>query len=157
MVFLPLGKSVLPMVMMESTKACNAIDAKVYHDGICILLGKVAEMAEHLRHGLAMWGLRLVELAHPSIIWVLGLFVLGFPHFGVRGFIVLILILVIIITILWWITITASWWRDWPLTGGRRISLILTLIVIFSFVRAVGSAPLDGARVATLGGASSKG
>jgi hypothetical protein len=62
MAFLPLGKSVLPVVLMECTKAYNAIDAKVYHNGICISLGKVAEMAEHLRHGLTMWGLWLVQL-----------------------------------------------------------------------------------------------
>jgi hypothetical protein len=47
------------------------------------MLGEVAEVAEHLCHGFPMQGLRLVELAHPSIVWVLRLFILGFPLFGV--------------------------------------------------------------------------
>jgi hypothetical protein len=132
MTFLPLGKIVLPVVLVESTEARNAINAKVYHNGMCILLGEVAEAAEHLHHGLPMGGLRLVELAHPNIVQVLRLFVCGFLHFGVRGFTVLVVIIVMVI--LRWVTITASWRRSWPLTRGRIIALILTLAVVLSFI-----------------------
>ena len=128
MAFLPLGKSVLPVVLVESTEAHNAIDAKVHQDGIHISHGKITEAAEHLRHGFPMRGLRLVELAHPGIVRVLRLFVLGFPHFGVRGFIILIFL--IFITIRWWNTITASWRWCWSLIGRRRIVLILTLVTV---------------------------
>ena len=79
----------------------------------------------------------------PSIVHIFRLFILGFPHFGVRGFIILILIILIILIILFiliiiailqWITITASWQWNWPLTWGRRIVLILTLVGVLSFV-----------------------
>jgi hypothetical protein len=150
MAFLPLGKSVLPVVLEESTKAHDDIDAKVHHDGICISLGKIAEVAEDLQQGLPMRGLPLVELAHPSVVWVIRLFILGFPHFGVRGSIILVYL--IFIVILHWITITASWWWSWPLNGGRRVILILTLIVVPSYAHAVGLSPWD-----SLGRVSRKG
>ena len=44
---LPLGKSVLPVVLLESGEACNTVHTEVYNSGVCILLGKVAEVAEH--------------------------------------------------------------------------------------------------------------
>jgi hypothetical protein len=43
------------------------------------------------------------------------------------------------------------------LTGGRRISMILTLIVLFAIIRAIGTATRDRAPLATLGGTSSEG
>jgi hypothetical protein len=54
-----------------------------------------------------MRGLRLVELAHPGIVQVLRLFVLSFPHLGVRGFIILIFFVFLVFRR--WIAITASW------------------------------------------------
>ena len=77
MAFLPLGKSVLPVVLMESCEVCDTVDAKVYNNGICILLGEVAEAAEHLHHSLVLRGLWLVELAHPHIVWIFRQIVLG--------------------------------------------------------------------------------
>jgi hypothetical protein len=97
-----------------------------------------------------MRGLRLVELACPRIVWVLGLFILGFPHFRVRGFIILIFLILVII--LQWISITTSWRWSWPLSGGWRVVLILTLVVVPSYVRTVGSSPRD-----SLGRVSHKG
>jgi hypothetical protein len=87
--------------------------------------------------------LGLIEFAHPRIIGVFWQTVLSLSHFRVRGVISVLLILLIIITIMWWISIAASWQRGWPLTGGMRISLILTLITLFALVRAVSPSPLD--------------
>jgi hypothetical protein len=82
-----------------------------------------------------MRGLRLVELAHSRIVGIFWQLVLGLSHVGVRGVIFLLLIIIfIIITILWWISIATSWRWGWPLTGGRRISMILTLIVLFAII-----------------------
>jgi hypothetical protein len=74
-----------------------------------------------------MRGLRLVELAHPGIVRVLRLFVLSFPHLRVRRFIILIFLVFLVFRR--WITITVLWQWNWPLSGERRIILILTLIV----------------------------
>jgi hypothetical protein len=81
-----------------------------------------------------MRGLRPVELAHPSIVRVLRLFILGFPHFRVQGFIILVFLIFVVIAMLWWITITASWQWNWPLSGGRRVVLILTLVIVPSYL-----------------------
>ena len=70
MAFLPLGKSVLPVLLMESCKVCNTVDAKVCNNGIRILLGEVADAVEHLCHSLAVRGLWLVELARPRIVGI---------------------------------------------------------------------------------------
>jgi hypothetical protein len=104
-----------------------------------------------------MRGLRLVELARPRIIRILWQLILSLSHVRVQGSVVLLLIVFIVITILPRISIAASWRRGWPLTGGRRISTILTLIVLFAIVRAISMAPRDRAHIATLGGTSHEG
>ena len=39
---LQVGKGILPVVLLERGKACDAVHAKVYYDGVGILLGEVA-------------------------------------------------------------------------------------------------------------------
>jgi hypothetical protein len=109
-----MGKSVLPVVLMEISKTCNTVHTKVYNNSISISLGEVAEAAEHLCHCLATRGLGLVELACPHIIGIFGQVILAFPRFRVRG----IVFLLIVIAILWWISIVAIWRRSWPLGQG---------------------------------------
>jgi len=104
---LPLGESVLPVVILEDGKVRDAVHAKIYHNGIGILLGEVTKLAEHLCHSLATRGLRLVKLHRPGVVWILVVFLLGIFHVGVGGFI--ILIIPIVTAALWWITITTSW------------------------------------------------
>ena len=64
MAFLPLGKSVLPVVMEELSEATLAVYAKVDHNGTGITFREVTELPDH---GLVIWGLSLVELASPCL------------------------------------------------------------------------------------------
>lgn len=62
-VHLSLDEGILLVIFEELSKLGLATKAKVYHDGISILLTKVTEMAEHLCHCLPILGSGLVVLA----------------------------------------------------------------------------------------------
>jgi hypothetical protein len=126
MAFLPLGKSVLPVVVLKHGKACDTVHTKVYNNGVRISLGEITESAEHLCHTLATRGLRLVDFASPHVIGIFRLALICLSHFRVRGTVFLLLVAIVILQR---ITITTSRQWNWPLFGGRRVALILTLLV----------------------------
>ena len=136
MALLPLGKSIFPVVLLEGSQSGHAIHTKVDHNGIGISLGKVTKAAEHLCHGLPIWGLWLIKLAGPHILWILWLISISLLHLRVRG-VILVLVLFVIVAILRRIPITASWWWSRPLTkwswraiAGLRIAFFLLLALL---------------------------
>lgn len=46
MPLLLLDERVLPVVLLEGSKARDAVDAKVYNDGVLIFCGEITELAE---------------------------------------------------------------------------------------------------------------
>jgi hypothetical protein len=115
MALLPLGKGILPVVFLKGSKVSNAINAKVYNNGIGIMLGEVTKTVKHLCHHLAAGGLQLIILTSPRpfrVFWLVGLIVL--LHLGGGG----AAITGISITIIKWIPITASWRGSWALLRG---------------------------------------
>jgi hypothetical protein len=70
---LPLGKSILPVIMEELSKAGLTVDAKVYNNRVGIMLGEVTEPFVHLDHFLPPWGLDFIKVAHPCPFRILRL------------------------------------------------------------------------------------
>jgi hypothetical protein len=71
------------VVLLKGGETLDSADAKVNYNGIRILLGEITEPAKHLRHDLAVGGLRSIVLEGPRILGVLyGLSVLVL-HLGV--------------------------------------------------------------------------
>jgi hypothetical protein len=80
------------VVLLEGGETLDGADAKVDYDGISILHGEITEPAEHLRHDLAIRGLRGIIFKGPRILGVLnGLRVLVL-HIGVLVFLFLVIL-----------------------------------------------------------------
>ena len=80
MALLPLGKSILPVVLLEGGQSVHAVHTKVDHNGIGISLGEITKAVEHFHHGLPIWGLWLVKLAGPRIVRIFWLITISLLH-----------------------------------------------------------------------------
>ena len=80
MTLLPLGKSNLPVVMEELSKAGLAVYAKVHDNRIGVTVSEVTEPPEHLDQLFLVRGLGFLELPIPFILGVFWFAIIG----GVR-------------------------------------------------------------------------
>ena len=116
--FLPLGKSVLPVVLVKSTEACNAINANVHHDGILQLAWRGHRSGRTSLPWIShVWSVafrtcpsQCCPCPHSVYRWLPPFWSprIHQPHLSHPC----------CHAILWQITITASWWWNWPLRGG---------------------------------------
>jgi hypothetical protein len=130
MTFLPLGESILPVVLLKLGKTFDTVHAKKYHNGIGVLLGKVTEMAEHLCHCFAFQGLGLVKPPSSHPLWVFRPIIILYILFRLGG-----LFTILVITTRQWISVATSWQWGRILNGGRLWTLsALTALLILALI-----------------------
>jgi hypothetical protein len=88
------------VVLWEGSETLDGADAKVNNDGVRVLLGEVTEAAKHLRHDLAIRGLRGVVLQGPSILGILDGLGVSILHLGVFVLLVLVGVILLVLVIL---------------------------------------------------------
>jgi hypothetical protein len=71
------------VVLLKGGETLDGADAKVNNNGIRILLGEITEPAKHLRHDLAVGGLRGIVLEGSRILGVFDGLPVLILHLGV--------------------------------------------------------------------------